>query len=115
MRLDIGSSPDSWGVWFGDDPRQMPWLRFLDEVAQAGYEWIELGPYGYLPPHLPTLRAELAARGLRVTGSFIDGALHQPGIWPAIKRRAMAMGELLAGLDAILLADFGGQDDLPSA
>ena len=41
--------PDSWGVWFADDPRQTPWKRFLDELAGSGYRWLELGPYGYLP------------------------------------------------------------------
>lgn len=49
-RLRLGSCPDSWGVWFADDPRQTPWNRFLDELAGVGYEWLELGPYGYLPP-----------------------------------------------------------------
>ena len=49
MHLTIGSAPDSWGVWFGDDARQTPWHRFLDEIAEAGYEWMELGPFGYLP------------------------------------------------------------------
>ena len=36
--LRLGSCPDSWGVWFADDPRQTPWSRFLDELAGAGYE-----------------------------------------------------------------------------
>ena len=45
----VGSAPDSWGVWFPDDPDQTPYTRFLDEVAASGYEWIELGPFGYLP------------------------------------------------------------------
>ena len=49
MHLTIGSAPNSWGVWFADDPRQTPWHRFLDEIAEAGYEWMELGPFGYLP------------------------------------------------------------------
>ena len=40
----VGSAPDSWGVWFPDDPNQTPYTRFLDEVAASGYEWIELGP-----------------------------------------------------------------------
>jgi inosose dehydratase len=48
-RLRLGSCPDSWGVWFADDPHQTPWHRFLDELAAAGYRWLELGPYGYLP------------------------------------------------------------------
>ena len=42
--MTLGSAPDSWGVWFPDDPKQMPWQRFLDEIAEAGYEWTELGP-----------------------------------------------------------------------
>src|SRR6202035_2687135 len=40
--LRIGTAPDSWGVWFPDHPRQVPWQRFLDEVQAAGYHWIEL-------------------------------------------------------------------------
>ena len=48
-RLRLGTAPDSWGVWFPDDPHQVPWQRFLDEVVEGGYRWIELGPYGYLP------------------------------------------------------------------
>ena len=39
----VGSAPDSWGVWFPDDPKQTPYTRFLDEVAASGYQWIELG------------------------------------------------------------------------
>jgi inosose dehydratase len=55
-RLRLGSCPDSWGVWFPDDPGQTPWHRFLDELAEAGYRWLELGPYGYLPTDPARLR-----------------------------------------------------------
>jgi inosose dehydratase len=41
-RLRLGTCPDSWGVWFADDPLQTPWERFLDEVAEVGYEWLHL-------------------------------------------------------------------------
>src|SRR5262245_4184696 len=58
----VGSAPDSWGVWFAEDPEQTPWKRFLDEVAHAGYEWLELGPYGYLPADPETLRSEFGRR-----------------------------------------------------
>ncbi|MBI4025041.1 MAG: TIM barrel protein [Verrucomicrobia bacterium] len=54
MNIKVGSAPDAWGVWFPNHPKQTPWQRFLDEVAEAGYEWIELGPYGYLPTDLYT-------------------------------------------------------------
>ena len=63
-RLRLGTCPDSWGVWFADDPRQTPWTRFLDEVAEVGYPWLELGPYGYLPTDRARLSDELARRGL---------------------------------------------------
>ena len=62
----VGSAPDSWGVWFPDDPNQTPYTRFLDEVAASGYEWIELGPFGYLPTDPAQLSDELAARNLKL-------------------------------------------------
>lgn len=98
MRLDIGTAPDSWGVWFPSDPRQIPWRRFLDEVVEAGYDWIELGPIGYLPADAATLQAELGARGLRATSGFISGALHEPGAWADLERQAREAGSLLAAL-----------------
>ncbi|UQX01236.1 sugar phosphate isomerase/epimerase [Streptomyces sp. RerS4] len=81
-RIRVGSAPDSWGVWFPEDPRQTPWERFLDEVADAGYEWIELGPYGYLPTDPARLADETAKRGLRVSaGTVFTGLHHGPAVW----------------------------------
>ncbi|MEU5654562.1 sugar phosphate isomerase/epimerase [Streptomyces sp. NPDC047737] len=81
-RIRIGSAPDSWGVWFPDDPQQVPWERFLDEVAEAGYEWIELGPYGYLPTDPARLADETARRGLGVSaGTVFTGLHHGPQVW----------------------------------
>ncbi|GGW28932.1 sugar phosphate isomerase/epimerase family protein [Streptomyces xantholiticus] len=81
-RIRVGSAPDSWGVWFPDDPRQVPWQRFLDEVAHAGYEWIELGPYGYLPTDPFRLAEETSRRGLDVSaGTVFTGLHHGPAVW----------------------------------
>ncbi|MFD0270365.1 sugar phosphate isomerase/epimerase family protein [Streptomyces sp. NPDC127106] len=81
-RIRVGSAPDSWGVWFPDDPQQTPWDRFLDEVAGAGYEWIELGPYGYLPTDPARLTDETGRRGLRVSaGTVFTGLHHGPAVW----------------------------------
>jgi inosose dehydratase len=71
VRITLGSAPDSWGVWFPDDAQQTPWHRCLDEIAAAGYEWTELGPYGYLPTDPATLATELERRGLRTSGTFV--------------------------------------------
>jgi inosose dehydratase len=103
MKLTIGSAPDSWGVWFANDPRQTPWWRFLDEVKEAGYDYTELGPYSYLPTDLTALRGELSRRGLNVTGSFVMGDLADPGRWPDLERQLLGWGPNLKALGAKFL------------
>ena len=100
MNITIGSAPDSWGVWFPSDPQQTPWHRFLDEIVEAGYEWTELGPYGYLPTDLVTLRRELGSRGLKVTGTFAMANVEEPSLWSELERQVLGAGERLAALDA---------------
>jgi inosose dehydratase len=110
-RLRLGSCPDSWGVWFADDPAQTPWHRFLDELAQAGYRWLELGPYGYLPTDPARLRDEVDRRGLSVSGQAVFGALHDPGRWESDLRDAHQVAELVTAMGAshmvLLPADAG--------
>jgi len=122
MDVKIGTAPDNWGVWFPSDSRQTPWQRYLDEIVLAGYEWTELGPYGYLPTDLPTLRAELAKRGLKACAAFAMAHLEQPSAWPEVERQVLGVGELLSALGApflVLIDDtysdlFTGKQTLPS-
>ena len=76
----VGSAPDSWGVWFPGRPQQTPYDRFLDEVAASGYEWIELGPFGYLPTDPKQLADELAARNLKLSAGTVFEHLHRDGV-----------------------------------
>ncbi|MGP4113545.1 sugar phosphate isomerase/epimerase family protein [Streptomyces sp. 4N509B] len=100
-RIRVGSAPDSWGVWFPDDPRQVPWRRFLDEVAEAGYRWIELGPYGYLPTDPARLRDELAHRELSVSAGTVFTALHRgPEVWDATWRHVREVAALTQAMGA---------------
>ncbi|HET6297616.1 MAG TPA: TIM barrel protein [Kribbella sp.] len=99
-QVTIGSAPDSWGVWFADDPQQTPWERFLDEVATAGYRRIELGPYGYLPTDPAQLKEELDKRGLEVTAGTIFEHLHRPDSWDSTWRDVSAAAELTAAMGA---------------
>ena len=42
-RLRLGTCPDSWGVWFADDPLQTPWTRgepAVEEVAKRTYHYL---------------------------------------------------------------------------
>ncbi|NMN94480.1 sugar phosphate isomerase/epimerase family protein [Antrihabitans stalactiti] len=96
--IRVGSAPDSWGVWFCTDPHQLPYTRFLDEVAAAGYHWIELGPFGYLPTDAPRLRDELAARDLRVSAGTVFEQLHRPDSWDAVWRQVSDVAALTAAV-----------------
>ncbi|ASY34867.1 MULTISPECIES: sugar phosphate isomerase/epimerase family protein [unclassified Streptomyces] len=93
--IRVGSAPDSWGVWFPEDPLQVPWRRFLDEVARAGYEWIELGPYGYLPTDPRRLAEETARRGLKVSAGTVFTGLHRgPAVWEDTWRQVARVASL---------------------
>ncbi|WP_030015646.1 MULTISPECIES: sugar phosphate isomerase/epimerase family protein [Micrococcales] len=99
--LIIGTAPDSWGVWFPDDERQTPWQRFLDEVAEAGYRWIELGPYGYLPADPQTLARELKERDLKISAGTVFTAFHRGADqWEEAWKPARQVAELTAEMGA---------------
>jgi inosose dehydratase len=119
-RLLLGSCPDSWGVWFADDPRQTPWSRFLDELAEVGYQYLELGPYGYLPTDPAQLADEVARRGLTVAGGTVAGhsGLHKPGDFDSILAATRQVAELTAAVGArhvIFVPVPGYRDDVTGA
>ena len=109
MGITIGSAPDSWGVWFADDPLQTPASRFLDEVAAAGYEWIELGPYGYLPVDAGKLSEELDQRGLKVSAGTIFAALHRPDHYDEAWAQVELVAELTRAVGGTHLVVIPGQ------
>ncbi|MFG2026550.1 sugar phosphate isomerase/epimerase family protein [Streptomyces sp. NPDC048825] len=100
-RIRVGSAPDSWGVWFPDDPLQVPWERFLDEVSEAGYSWIELGPYGYLPSDPVRLTDEVNKRDLKVSAGTVFTALHRgPDVWDSTWEHVSQVAELTRAMGA---------------
>jgi inosose dehydratase len=99
-RLRLGSCPDSWGVWFPDDPKQMGWERFLDELADAGYTWLELGPHGYLPSDPSRLYEELGRRGLKVSGGGVFGSLHRIDTWEQDVAEAREVADFVSKMGA---------------
>jgi inosose dehydratase len=108
--LRLGTAPDSWGVWFPEDPHQVGWQQYLDEVARAGYVWTELGPQGFLPQDPARLRDELAARGLRVCGGTVFAGLHRGA--DALKEAIETFGRearLLNAVDASYLVQLPEQ------
>ncbi|WP_019546544.1 TIM barrel protein [Streptomyces sulphureus] len=98
--LCLGTAPVSWGISFPEDDRQVPYSRFLDELVTAGYRWVELGPYGYLPLEPERLAAELGERGLQVSGGTTFGALHREDAWEETLAHARRVAELTAAAGA---------------
>ncbi|HEY5273104.1 MAG TPA: TIM barrel protein [Acidimicrobiales bacterium] len=97
-RIRLGSCPDSWGVWFADDSAQVPWEQFLDELVEANYGWLELGPYGYLPTDPARLRDEVERRGLRVSAGCVEGALHLDDAYEHDREQARKVASLLQAI-----------------
>lgn len=99
--IDIGTGPDSWGVWFADAPGQIRWNAYLDEVAAAGYRFTEIGPFGYAPTDPKRIIADLVAAGLEALASFAEVDLSDPH----------GHDSVLADVDRVanLVAEVGGR------
>ena len=70
----IANAPVSYGAFeltVGIDPHVPDGIQVLDEVAGAGYAGIDLGPVGYLGSG-PELGERLAARGLGLSGAYLE-------------------------------------------
>jgi inosose dehydratase len=95
MTVKVAVAPDSWGIWFPDDPQQTPSSRFLDEVVEAGFDAIELGPFGYLPTDRNLLKQALDSHGLTLTGAFVFQDFQESGAWSQIQDEVARICELL--------------------
>jgi inosose dehydratase len=107
-KIKIGTAPVSWGImeaegWNG----HQAYARVLDEMAEAGYEGTELGPYGYLPTEPEHLIAELSSRGLRLVSAFVPVHLAEAQRYETDFHEAIKVAQLLAqaGSRLIVLAD----------
>ncbi|MCS6827566.1 MAG: TIM barrel protein [Caldilinea sp.] len=103
-KIKIGNAPCSWGVIENVEGERGGYARVLDEMAETGYVGTELGDWGFMPTDPEALRAELAARGLKLIASWVSVKLHDP--------TGHAASEADAVRTARLLAAVGGPDNL---
>ena len=105
MTIRVGNAPTSWGIEKPADPSYPRWDRVLDEVADAGYAGVELGPLGYLPTEPDTLRAELERRGLLLSAGVVMEVIHDPDTTDAVVAKARDICSLLEtlGTDRLVL------------
>jgi inosose dehydratase len=96
----------SWAVYEADRPNP-PFGAVLDQIASAGYEGTELGPYGYLPTDPDVLRRELVSRGLSLGSSFVPLPLEDSSQRERSVAQALAVGRLLSTqkVGEVILAD----------
>lgn len=78
MTIKLANAPVSWGVDYPDDPNNPPWAKVMSGIAEAGYRYTELGPYGYYPTEPQRLRTEFSSRNLEVVAGFVFQPLHDP-------------------------------------
>ena len=84
MPIQIASAPVSWGVMEETDTSVWPTAaQVLQEIAAAGYDGTELGPYAYYPTEPQQLRATLSRQRLTLTSAFVPLRWFQPERLPA--------------------------------
>lgn len=98
MPIKLANAPVSWGVDYSDDPKNPPWSKVMNEIAEAGYRHTELGPYGYYPTRPEALRDEFTERGLEVVAGFVFQPLHDPARAQDVLDVATRTVELLAAV-----------------
>jgi inosose dehydratase len=106
MSIRVGNAPVSWAVYEADRPNP-PFAQVLDEIAQAGYQGTELGPYGYFPTDENALRRELRSRNLGLGSSFVPLPLEDAARRVESVKIALRVARLLAtqGVPELILAD----------
>lgn len=99
-KLAIGVCPDQWGVWFPNDPQQILWQTALAEMAEAGFEIMETGPFGYFPTDPKQLKSVMDDHGFRVVAGTGWGVLHKEEAWAETEKTFRAIGETHAAVGA---------------
>lgn len=98
--IAVANAPVSYGafeVTVGHDPNVPDGLRVLDQVAEAGYAGIDLGPVGYLGTG-ERLGELLAERGLGLAGAYLELPYADPD---GLEQALPALDDLLSTFDTV--------------
>jgi inosose dehydratase len=89
-----------------------PWEKLLGEIAEAGYQGTELGPYGYYPTDPKELAAALSRHNLGLGSSYVPVALSDPNALEASIKEVLTVGRLLStqGVAEVIVADAGNAE-----
>jgi sugar phosphate isomerase/epimerase len=90
-KLVVGVCPDQWGVWFAEDDKQIEPRQAMKEMAEAGFEILETGPWGYFPTDPKELTKWTDEFGFKVVSGTGWGILHKKEAWPETERHFREM------------------------
>lgn len=99
-KLAVGVCPDQWGVWFPQDEKQIEPRQAMKEMAEAGFEILETGPYGYFPTDPKELTRWCDEFGFKVVAGTGWGILHKAEAWPETEKTFRAIAETHAAVGA---------------
>lgn len=99
-KLSIGVCPDQWGVWYPQDPKQIAPRKAMGEMARAGFEVLETGPYGYFPTDPKRLKSWADEYGMRIVAGTGWGILHRQEAWSQTERHFRDIAETHAAVGA---------------
>ncbi len=88
MTVKLANSPCSWGVSYPDSPNNPDPKKVFREIAEAGYGFSELGPYGYLKPDPQKILDFTENLNLKIIGSFIFDNIHIESEQERIKKNS---------------------------
>ncbi|GLO63864.1 hypothetical protein MACH09_43720 [Vibrio sp. MACH09] len=100
MSYSIACAPCCWGVESPDNPHNPIWKTVLDETKEAGYNGLELGPYGYLPLDADMIETELYGRALTVCAGTIFEPLSVTEKQAVILQKTETLCRLLKAIKA---------------
>jgi inosose dehydratase len=106
--MRVGNAPVSWGVFeVAELSADISYARVMDEIAAAGYEGTELGPWGFYPTDPAVLRTELDRRGLALASAFVPVDLTDPEQYTPAEETVLQVAGLLRelGTREVILAD----------
>lgn len=86
------------GVEDPGNPDNPPWRGVLKELSRAGYQGLELGPYGYLPTDAAVLTSALEELNLHIVAGTLYDNLSGTGDFSALEEKTRKICSLISQL-----------------
>ena len=109
MGYSIACTPSCWGVKSPNSPDNPPWMTVLTEARQAGFQGLELGPYGYFPTNPDAINTALYIKEFMICAGNLSEPLFDIAFQDEILAKTSAVCALLnkIGASKLIVSDSG--------